>query len=114
MANIFILEPDNLLAGNLRSFFANANHTAYVHSDPQSALTTADEYKPDIVITNLQLAGRSGIEFLYEFRSYSDWQNIPVILLGHLRNEEMTQYTEVFSSFRRWPRSMTGIFCQSE
>jgi len=28
----------------------------------------------------LQLASHNGIEFLYELRSYNDWQSIPVII----------------------------------
>lgn len=89
MARILILEPDNLLAGSLRSYFANANHTAYAHSDPQAALVTADKHKADIVITNLQLAGRSGIEFLYEFRSYPEWQSTPVIVYSYVPEREL-------------------------
>jgi len=26
----------------------------------------------------------NGIEFLYELRSYTDWQNIPVVVLSHV------------------------------
>jgi DNA-binding response OmpR family regulator len=41
----------------------------------------ADDVRPDVAIVELQLVAHSGIEFLYEFRSYVDWQNIPVVAL---------------------------------
>jgi DNA-binding response OmpR family regulator len=41
---------------------------------------SADVIQPDLVILELQLVEHSGIEFLYEFRSYTDWQQVPVII----------------------------------
>ena len=35
------------------------------------------------------LAGHSGVEFLYEFRSYSEWRNIPVIILTGVPRGEL-------------------------
>lgn len=48
----------------------------------------ADQIRPDIVVLELQLIEHSGIEFLYEFRSYSDWRNIPVIVHSHVPAQE--------------------------
>jgi response regulator RpfG family c-di-GMP phosphodiesterase len=41
----------------------------------------------------LQLAGHNGIEFLYELRSYGDWQHVPVIIhtLVNRRSLELSQ-----------------------
>lgn len=96
MAKILLLEPDVVLAGSLAAHLANANHKVYVHSDPQAAIAEADKHKLDLIITDLQLAGRSGVEFLYEFRSYPDWQTIPVIVTGSVNDQSMSAYTEVF------------------
>jgi DNA-binding response OmpR family regulator len=96
MANVLLLEPDNLLAGSIKRYFARAKHRVFIHSDPQAAIIQADKHLPDVVITELQLAGRSGIEFLYEFRSYPDWQNIPVIVLSGLHQEHLQAYSEAF------------------
>lgn len=48
----------------------------------QDGVAAADEQHPDLVIVELLLAGHSGIEFLYEFRSYADWLETPVIVLS--------------------------------
>jgi DNA-binding response OmpR family regulator len=97
MTHILLIEPDSLLAGSLTDYFANANHTVSVHNDLQAAITDADRRRPDIVITELQLAGRSGVEFLYEFRSYPDWQNIPIIIFTNLHPEQIQIYREAMS-----------------
>ena len=54
----------------------------------QSAIRTLDEHGADIIVMELQLVGHNGIEFLYELRSYADWQSLPVVLLT-LQNPEI-------------------------
>jgi response regulator RpfG family c-di-GMP phosphodiesterase len=40
----------------------------------------ADYKTPDVVVLEMQLAAHSGSAFLYEFRTYSDWIDIPIIV----------------------------------
>jgi DNA-binding response OmpR family regulator len=95
MAKILLIEPDRIIAGSIRDYFANAKHEAIVHNELQHAIAAADKIKPSAVIMELQLAGRSGIEFLYEFRSYPDWQDLPVIIFTALKKEELSAYSRV-------------------
>ncbi len=84
MSRILLLEPDVKLAdiysGCLRYCEYEVTHT----TTAQDAILRADENTPDLVILELQLVAHSGIEFLYEFRSYADWQQIPVIIVSHV------------------------------
>jgi response regulator RpfG family c-di-GMP phosphodiesterase len=48
----------------------------------------ADRFQPDLVVIELQLVEHSGIEFLYEFRSYPDWQDVPVIVQSQVPPRE--------------------------
>lgn len=82
MAQIILIEPDRVLAKTYFHVLQAAGHTVCVCNTAQSAIFCADEMKPDLVILELQLVGHSGIEFLYEFRSYTDWQDIPVAILS--------------------------------
>ncbi len=50
----------------------------------QDAIQSADDQKPNLVVLELQLADHDGLEFLYEFRSYAEWQQIPAIVLSNL------------------------------
>jgi len=84
MAQILLVEPDRLLAGTYRQALESVGHQVVMCASAQSAIFAADETKPDVVILELQLIGHSGIEFLYEFHSYPDWQNIPVLIQSHV------------------------------
>jgi len=52
------------------------------------AIKVADNNRPDAVITELSLRGHSGSEFLYEFRTYADWQDIHVIIYSSIKPTE--------------------------
>lgn len=80
VADILLVEPDKLLASTYRQAFEAAGHRVVMTASAQSAIFSADESRPDVVVLELQLIGHSGLEFLYEFRSYPEWQHIPVVI----------------------------------
>ena len=84
MPNILLIEPDQVLADIYSQSMTKAGHKVMVRAGAQTAIMAADELKPDLVIIELQLVEHSGIEFLYEFRSYADWRGIPVIVHSHV------------------------------
>jgi DNA-binding response OmpR family regulator len=77
---VLLIEPDKILAETYRQALEQAGHSVSISHTAQSAVHFADESIPDVVVLELQLAGHSGVEFLYEFRSYPEWQHVPLIL----------------------------------
>ena len=90
MARILFIEPDYLLGANAKNILKRAGHSVDWHVDPQAAMDSADAAHPDIIILDLLLAGRSGIEFLYELRSYPEWAKLPVIIYSNVPAEEFS------------------------
>lgn len=95
MANILLIEPDRLLAKTYAQALTAAGHTVIARAAAQSAIFAADQVPPDLVILELQLIEHSGIEFLYEFRSYAEWQTIPVIVVSHVPPAEFNASREL-------------------
>ena len=81
--HILLIEPDKILAETY-SQALRADHTVSVVPTAQTAISAADEQQPDLVVLEIQLVEHSGIEFLYELRSYPEWQNIPVVILSQV------------------------------
>jgi len=92
MAKILLIESDKLLADNLRDFLEAAGHSSHWQVEPQAALDAVDSFKPNLIIMDLLLASRSGTEFLYELRSYPDWESLPVIIYSSLADGELGQW----------------------
>jgi len=87
--HILLIEPDAVLAATYASALEAAGHTvAHAHT-AQQAVMLADEQKPALVILEPQMARHNGIEFLYEFKSYPEWQRIPVIILSSVPPKEL-------------------------
>lgn len=82
--HILLVEPDTLLARTYRAALERAGHTVAVAGTAQGAVHAADEHSPELVILEMQLVSHSGVEFLYEFRSYNDWQHVPVLVLSQV------------------------------
>jgi CheY-like chemotaxis protein len=77
---ILLVEPDRLQARAYGMAFERSGHTMVHARTAQAAVQATDEQMPDVVVLELQMPGHNGVEFLYEFRSYPEWLQIPIIL----------------------------------
>ncbi|HSX53261.1 MAG TPA: response regulator [Patescibacteria group bacterium] len=84
MAQILLIEPDRLLGDTYQAALQHHSHQVSWCFGAQDAIAAIDTQLPDIIILELQLPNHNGVEFLYELRSYSDLQSIPVIVLSHV------------------------------
>lgn len=96
MAHIVVLEPDRPLAEVYSLALSQAGHTVVPCASAQAAILAADQRRPDVLIVELQLIQHSGIEFLYEFRSYPEWQKIPLIIHSQVPPAEFANNWELF------------------
>lgn len=79
---VLLVEPDILLAKTYRKALEQAGHQVQTSFTAQDAIHAADSDTPELVILEMQLVSHSGVEFLYEFRSYPEWQHVPVVALS--------------------------------
>lgn len=89
MAHIILLETDQLIAQNICHFIRRAGHLVEWYVDPQAAVDSADSRQPDMIILDLLLVDHNGIEFLYEFRSYPEWNKVPIVVFSSVSPAEL-------------------------
>jgi CheY-like chemotaxis protein len=95
VASVLLMETDHVLAKNLNKYLGGLGHKVAWCVEPQEAIDKADKNQPEVIIMDLMLANhRSGIEFLYEFRSYPEWQNLPVVIFSHVAAEDLKDCIE--------------------
>lgn len=78
--HVLLLEPDRRLADVYRRWLEHDDYTVATACHAQDAVLLADQHCPDVVVLEMQLVQHNGLEFLYEFRSYPEWQHIPVVV----------------------------------
>jgi CheY-like chemotaxis protein len=92
MPHVLLLEPNTLLARTYTQALQQMGYTVTAVSGAQQAVHAADVQQPDAVIMELQLPSHNGIEFLHEFRSYPEWQQVPVVINTTLSPVRMQRY----------------------
>ncbi|MBS7577587.1 MULTISPECIES: response regulator transcription factor [unclassified Enterococcus] len=85
--NVLIVEDEILISQLIQDFLVDAGYNVTVCLDGQTAMERFDKNKFDLVILDIMLPGKSGLEILTEIRNNSD---IPIIMLTAL-NDEQTQ-----------------------
>lgn len=88
MHKILIVEPDKIISNIYFELFSKNGHNVKESSNANQAIKLVDQYRPDVLILELQLVEHSGIELLYEIRSYTDLDNLRVIILSNIPYSE--------------------------
>jgi DNA-binding response OmpR family regulator len=78
MKTILVVEDEMKIAGVVRDYLRHAGFEVIVTSDGESAIASARGSKPDLVVLDLGLPGRDGLDVTRELRRSS---NIPIVML---------------------------------
>jgi signal transduction histidine kinase/DNA-binding response OmpR family regulator len=88
--SVLVVE-DNL---DLRNYISRLLHAdgwaVHAYADVESALEHAQQLQPDVVLSDIMLPGRDGLELLRTIRAADDLHRIPVILLTARAGAEST------------------------
>lgn len=86
---ILIVEPSTALADAISDSLKMQGLSSVIASSAADSIAQADENDIDLVIIELLMSKHNGLEFIYEFRSYEDWWNVPIIIYTHLTSQEL-------------------------
>ena len=84
-AQILVIEDDQAIRGVIRSTLEGAGYRVAEAGNCARGLVEAGTRKPDLVILDLGLPDRDGVEFIREMRS---WSTKPIIVLSARTEEE--------------------------
>ncbi len=88
MGRVLVIEPDRTFAKCIKDELEKRSVEVLLVVNANEAITAADEFKPGVVVTELSLAGHSGTEFIYEFRTYADWTDVPLVIYSSMKIPE--------------------------
>ncbi len=77
---ILLVEPNRVNASIYSRALSKSGHMPCIVGEAEAAIHALDEQSADLVILELQLANHNGVEFLYELRSYPEWQALPILI----------------------------------
>ena len=88
MHKIVIVEDEEALARVLKEKFENEGFEIDLAMDGKVALPIIQKMRPDLVLLDLMLPKRDGIDVLKDIKADRDLENLPVIVLSNLDGDE--------------------------
>lgn len=88
---VLVIEPDRVLGQLYAKALRAEGHTVDVAHTAQTAVAAADEHVPDVVVLEVMMPRHNGIEFLYEFKSYPEWQDVPIVIQTVISPKKLTR-----------------------
>ena len=85
---ILIVEDEDVLSLVLEEKFKNEGYEIMIAKDGGEAQPKAEKFKPDIILLDLILPKKGGLEVLESLKSNSELKQIPVIVLSNLEGDE--------------------------
>jgi DNA-binding response OmpR family regulator len=107
---VVLIEDEPNIIEAIRFLLTREGWQVETHSDGTDALDVIRSAEPDLVILDLMLPGRSGMEILRDLREESALCALPVLMLtarGQMRDREMAEKAGV-------SRFMTKPFSNAE
>ncbi len=100
MKHVLIIEPDSSLRKTYSTALEKAGFSVAGTADAQKAIGLCETRAPDVIVLELQLRAHSGVEFLHELRSYTEWQSIPVILHTFVPFTQLAGFKNAFKTLK--------------
>ncbi|MBI2099387.1 response regulator [Candidatus Uhrbacteria bacterium] len=85
---LLIVEDEEVLARVLKEKFERENFEVDVASDGEEAMTNISKFVPDVVLLDLILPKKHGLEVLADLKADEEFKKIPVIVLTNLDTDE--------------------------
>ena len=85
---ILIVEDDEILLKVLIEKFTKEKFALANTSDGEAVLPLARSFQPDLILLDIILPNKKGLEVLEELKADSALENIPVMMLSNLSEDE--------------------------
>ena len=86
MKKVLLIEDDELILKMVQFKLKKEGYHVYIAKDGDSGIKAVHELKPDLVITDVMIPFKSGLEITYLVKK--DYPLTPVIVLSSLGEEE--------------------------
>ncbi|MGB1388060.1 MAG: response regulator transcription factor [Paracoccaceae bacterium] len=109
--HVLLVEDEPNIVEAIRFLLTREGWKVDCHSDGNDAVEAVQNLKPNLLILDLMLPGRSGLDILRDLRALSEFENLPVLMLtarGQSRDRDMAERAGV-SRFMTKPFSNVEV-----
>ena len=85
---VLIVEDEEALSNIVREELSGEGHDCKIAKDGEEAISLASSFRPDIILLDLILPKKNGLDVLAELKDNMDLKTRPVIVLSNLAEDE--------------------------
>ena len=88
MKKIFVVDDDKSIRWVLEKALTKNNYKVFVYDDPKAMILDIENFKPDVIISDIRMPGMSGIDMLEKIKR--EYPKIPIIIMTAFSDLETT------------------------
>ena len=85
---VLVVEDDPISQEMTRHALASAGHTVLTANDAFAALDLLGAHRPDVIVTDWNMPGMNGIEFVAKLRTLAAYAKTPVLMMTTMAEKE--------------------------
>ena len=82
MKKVLLIDDDPVIGTSYGRKLRSAGYDVHVAEDGAEGLLALKDFRPDVVLLDLDMPGINGIEWLNEIRCYPTLRHLPVVVLS--------------------------------
>lgn len=102
---ILIIEDDFFLIKVMQKKFEKEQFEVHILENGTNAVTTADKFKPDVILVDLIMPETDGFETIKNLREDDRTVNIPILVVSNLANTEEVEKVEKMNILKYFVKS---------
>jgi DNA-binding response OmpR family regulator len=106
---VLIIEDDPLLGNLLSAKFAKSNIIYQFCRNGSDAMNMILQFKPTVIILDIMLPGKNGLDVLKEIREYNELIDLPVIIFSNKDNDADRKLARSLGSDTFLVKAMTDL-----
>lgn len=106
---ILVVEDDPLLRNLLANRFEQVGFRYTFSQDGQNAVELIRQFKPDILVLDLMLPGRTGFDVLAEMQKHESMQALPVVVFSNRDNQADRHKAEEYGVKHFYVKAVTDL-----
>jgi len=97
---ILIIDDEPDVASFFRTILEDQGHTILAASDASEGMERLREGSPDLILLDLVMPGKTGVQFFGELKKDDRFKDIPIILVTGIGNEMGGDHRKFFEGLR--------------
>ena len=106
---VFVVEDDPLLRNLLSIRLEKSSFPYEFSNDGKEVLPVMRQFKPDVIVLDLMLPGRSGFEVLSEVKADKNLKDTPVIVFSNRDGQEDRKRAQELGAAEFYVKAMTDL-----